>query len=60
MPAIKGAEATLSEAVKEGSDMVTLFYAVAAQNFLGLKGERGILRGFRPQENWTVKMIFLA
>lgn len=39
MPAIKGAEATLSEAVKEGSDMKTLYYAVAAQTYLGLKGK---------------------
>ncbi|KAL9963017.1 hypothetical protein ACROYT_G032178 [Oculina patagonica] len=37
LPAIKGAEATLSEAVKEGSDMKTLYYAVAAQTYLGLK-----------------------
>lgn len=46
MPAIKGAEATLSEAVKEGSDMVTLYYAVAAQNSLGLRGERIVLLVF--------------
>jgi len=26
--------------------MTTLFYAVAAQNFLGLKGERSVIRGF--------------
>lgn len=51
LPAIKGAEATLSEAIKEGSDMATLFYAVAAQNYLGLKGESSVIRGFRPQEN---------
>ena len=36
--------------------MVTLFYAVAAQNFLGLKGEeRSVIRGFRPQEKLNCK-----
>lgn len=28
----------LSEAVNEGTDMVTLYYAVVAQSFLGIKG----------------------
>lgn len=28
----------LSEAVNEGTDMVTLYYAVVAQNVLGIKG----------------------
>ena len=52
MPAIKGAEATLSEAVKEGSEMTTLFYAVAAQNFLGLKGENSVIRRFIKGQAW--------
>lgn len=52
MPAIKGAEATLSEAVKEGSEMTTLFYAVAAQNFLGLKGEKSVIRSFVKGQAW--------
>ena len=52
MPAIKGADATLSEAVKEGSEMITLFYAVAAQNFLGLKGEKSVIRRFIKGQAW--------
>ena len=51
MPAIKGAEATLSEAVKEGSEMATLYYAVAAQTSLGLKGERIVIRSFIKGED---------
>ena len=64
MPAIKGADATLSEAVKEGSEMITLFYAVAAQNFLGLKGERSVIRRFIKGQAWGqltgVRMILTA
>lgn len=31
---------TLSEAIKEGTDMPTLYYAVVAQQFLGIQGNR--------------------
>ena len=31
---------TLSEAIKEGTDMPTLYYAVAAQKYLGIQGNR--------------------
>lgn len=34
----QGVEATLSSAAKEGTDMRTLYYAVAAQSYFGLKG----------------------
>ena len=37
-PAGQGVEATLSSAAKEGTDMRTLYYAVAAQSYFGLKG----------------------
>ena len=37
-PAAQGVEATLSSAAKEGTDMKTLYYAVAAQSYFGLKG----------------------
>ena len=37
-PAAQGVEATLSSAAKEGTDMRTLYYAVAAQSYFGLKG----------------------
>ncbi|RMX54799.1 hypothetical protein pdam_00014137 [Pocillopora damicornis] len=36
-PAGQGVEATLSSAAKEGTDMRTLYYAVAAQSYFGLK-----------------------
>ncbi|CAH3150817.1 unnamed protein product, partial [Pocillopora meandrina] len=36
-PAAQGVEATLSSAAKEGTDMRTLYYAVAAQSYFGLK-----------------------
>lgn len=32
--------------------MITLFYAVAAQNFLGLKGERSVIRRFIKGQAW--------
>ena len=31
---------TLSEAIKEGTDMPTLYYSVAAQKYLGIQGKR--------------------
>lgn len=31
---------TLSEAIKEGTDMPTLYYSVAAQKYLGISGNR--------------------
>lgn len=31
---------TLSEAIKEGTDMPTLYYAVVAQKYLGIQGNR--------------------
>ena len=37
-PAAHRVEATLSSAAKEGTDMRTLYYAVAAQSYFGLKG----------------------
>lgn len=32
--------------------MTTLFYAVAAQNFLGLKGEKSVIRSFVKGQAW--------